>query len=48
VIRFHDIRHTATSIMLSHGITPILVAGMLGHSLAILRPAMLALLAMLA
>jgi integrase len=36
VIRFHDYRHTAASIMLSHGIPPIIVAGMLGHSLAIL------------
>jgi integrase len=36
VIRFHDCRHTAASIMLSHGIPPIIVAGMLGHSLAIL------------
>jgi integrase len=36
VIRLHDCRHTAASIMLSHGIPPIIVAGMLGHSLAIL------------
>ncbi len=28
--------HTSASIMLSHGIPPIIVAGMLGHSLAIL------------
>jgi len=42
VIRLHDCRHTAASIMLSHGIPPIIVAGRLGHSLAILRPAMLA------
>ena len=34
--RFHNCRHTAASIMLSHGIPPIVVAGMLGHSLAIL------------
>ncbi|OGO60839.1 MAG: hypothetical protein A2029_01755 [Chloroflexi bacterium RBG_19FT_COMBO_47_9] len=39
VIRFHDYRHSAASIMLSHGIPPIIVAGMLGHSLAILRTA---------
>ncbi|OGO11851.1 MAG: hypothetical protein A2030_02060 [Chloroflexi bacterium RBG_19FT_COMBO_50_10] len=36
VIRLHDCRHTDASIMLSHGIPPIIVAGMLGHSLAIL------------
>jgi hypothetical protein len=36
VIRFHDCRHTAASIMLILGIPPIIVAGMLGHSLAIL------------
>jgi integrase len=35
-LSFHDCRHTAASIMLSHGIPPIVVAGMLGHSLAIL------------
>jgi len=35
-IRLHDCRHTAASIMLSHGIPPVTVAGMLGHSLAIL------------
>ena len=29
-------RNTAASIILSHGIPPIIVAGMLGHSLAIL------------
>ncbi len=39
VIRLHDCRHTAASIMLSHGIPPIIVAGMLDHSLAICRPA---------
>ena len=44
VIRLHDCRHTAASIMLSHGIPPMIVAGMLGHSLAILRPAMLTIL----
>jgi len=36
VIRFHDCRHTAASIMLSHGIPPMIVAGMLGHSISIL------------
>jgi integrase len=35
-IRFHDCRHTAASIMLSHGIPSVTVAGMLGHSLSIL------------
>ncbi len=35
-IRFHDCRHTAASIMLSHGIPPASVAEMLGHSMAIL------------
>jgi integrase len=36
VIRFHDCRHTATTLMLSHGIPPVIVAGMLGHSISIL------------
>jgi integrase len=36
VIRLHDCRHTAASIMLSYGIPPVIVAGVLGHSLAIL------------
>lgn len=35
-IRLHDCRHTAASIMLSHGIPPVIVAGILGHSLAVL------------
>jgi len=35
-IRFHDCRHTAASIMLSHGIPPVIVAGMLGHSISTL------------
>lgn len=35
-IRFHDMRHTAASILLSRGIQPVIVAGMLGHSLSIL------------
>jgi integrase len=47
VIRFHDCRHTAASIMQSLRIPPIIVAGMLGHSLAILLT-WLALLAILA
>ena len=33
---FNDYQLTAASIMLSHGSPPIIVAGMLGHSLAIL------------
>ena len=36
VIRFHDCRHTAATLMLSHGIPPVIVAGMLGHSISIL------------
>ncbi|PWB54426.1 MAG: hypothetical protein C3F13_06630 [Anaerolineales bacterium] len=32
----HDSRHTAASIMLDYGIPPIMVAGMLGHSLTII------------
>ena len=36
MIRLHDCRHTAASIMRSLRIPPIIVAGMLGHSLAIL------------
>lgn len=36
VIRFHDLRHTAATIMLSHGIPPVIVAGMLGHTLSVL------------
>ncbi len=35
-IRFHDCRHTAATLMLSHGIPPVIVAGMLGHSISIL------------
>ncbi len=35
-IRFHDCRHIAASIMLSGGIPPVIVAGMLGHSVAVL------------
>jgi integrase len=36
VMSFHDCRHTAVTIMLSHGIPPVIVAGMLGHSISIL------------
>lgn len=36
-IRFHDTRHTAASLMLTHGIPAIIVAGILGHSLAVLH-----------
>jgi integrase len=35
-IRFHDCRHTAASILLSRGIPPVIVAGMLGHSISTL------------
>jgi len=35
-IRFHNYHHTAATIMLSHGIPPVIVAGMLGHSISIL------------
>ncbi len=35
-IRFHDMRHTAATIMLAHGIPPVIVAGMLGHSIPVL------------
>ena len=35
-IRFHDIRHTAASIMLSHNEAPVRVAAILGQSSAIL------------
>ena len=31
-IRFHDLRHTAATLMLNHGIPAIVVAGILGHS----------------
>lgn len=36
-IRFHDCRHTVATILLSHGKPPLIVAGMLGHSLAVLQ-----------
>jgi integrase len=36
VIRFHDLRHTAATIMLSHGIPAVIVAGMLGHTVSVL------------
>jgi integrase len=35
-IRFHDLRHTAASIMLSRGIPAVIVSGMLGHTMNIL------------
>jgi integrase len=35
-IRFHDLRHTAATVMLSHGIPAVIVAGMLGHTLNVL------------
>jgi integrase len=31
-VRFHDLRHTAATILLSHGVNPKLVSEMLGHS----------------
>jgi len=31
-IRFHDLRHTAASLMLNHGIPPFIVSKILGHS----------------
>jgi integrase len=31
-IRFHDLRHTAASLMLNNGIPPIVVSRRLGHS----------------
>jgi len=31
-IRFHDLRHTAASLMLNHGIPPLIVSKRLGHS----------------
>jgi len=36
VMRLHDCRHTAASIMLTHGIPPVIVAEMLGHAVSIL------------
>jgi len=32
VIRFHDLRHTAASLMLNHGIPVIVVSRRLGHA----------------
>ncbi len=32
MIRFHDLRHTAASLMLSHGVPVLVVSRMLGHS----------------
>jgi integrase len=37
VIRFHDIRHTAASLMLANGEPPVRVAGILGQSVAVLH-----------
>jgi integrase len=31
-IRFHDLRHTAATILLSHNVNPKVVSEMLGHS----------------
>lgn len=31
-IRFHDLRHTAATLMLNHSVSPIVVSKMLGHS----------------
>ena len=31
-IRFHDLRHTAASLMLNNGVPPIVVSRILGHS----------------
>ncbi|MFC2054650.1 site-specific integrase [Chloroflexota bacterium] len=31
-IRFHDLRHSAASLMLNHGVPPIVVSRILGHS----------------
>jgi integrase len=31
-IRFHDLRHTAASLMLNHGVPPIVVSKILGHA----------------
>jgi integrase len=33
-IRFHDLRHTSASLMLNHGVAPIVVSRRLGHSKA--------------
>lgn len=35
-IRLHDMRHSAATLMLQAGITPFVVAGILGHSPAVL------------
>jgi len=35
-IRLHDMRHTAATLMLQAGIPPVVVAGILGHSPAVL------------
>lgn len=35
-IRLHDLRHTAATLMLQAGVAPVVVAGILGHSPAVL------------
>jgi integrase len=35
-IRLHDMRHTAATLMLQAGVAPVVVAGILGHSPAVL------------
>jgi integrase len=32
IIRFHDLRHTAASLMLNQGVPPFVVSKILGHS----------------
>lgn len=34
--RFHDLRHTVATLMLGHGIPPVIVVGMLGHTMSVL------------
>jgi integrase len=31
-IRFHDLRHTASSLLLNHGVSPVVVSRRLGHA----------------
>ncbi len=35
-IRLHDVRHTVATLLLQRGIAPVVVAGILGHSPAVL------------
>lgn len=35
-IRLHDMRHTAATLLLQAGVAPVVVAGILGHSPAVL------------